>query len=623
MFNNIWKSDVLIVLICLLKCFDVVSQVTTVDSNEISILNEYKYRLQLFEKQAFEDSIQNEVLQTKLGELQMNDSVLREQLGDMLYQLKEKETARLLAKKLQIDSFRSITSSYPVLGYFSDTLFQIYCRIGSFSAEDRARAISNKLKSLAKDSGFKADSLMLTEVENYSELSIGGMVIMSISDDDAIWNNSSRQELALKYKSRIEDARAHYLQETTSRSMLNKIALSILILAFLQLIWYYLGRFTNWLINKLKDQKFRFVKGLKFRNYILIDANKEISLISGVLIGFKWFAYLLSAYLSLSFIFGLFPWSKGFARKLIHYILDPLSSFTESLWANLPNWIAIFVILFLFKYVFRLLRYFRLEIERDRLVLPGFYKEWAAPTHQLIRILFFALMLVMIFPYIPGNESPVFRGISVFIGFLVTFGSWGSMANIMAGIVMTYMRLFNIGDRVKIGEVVGDVVEKGLFVCRIKTIKNEIISIPNSSVMNNHTINFSSQAAKRGLILYTSVTIGYDQPWKKVHHALITAANRTEFILNEPEPFVLQTSLNDFFVTYQINAFTREACKQAEIYSMLHENIQDVFFESGIEIMSPHYNSLRDGNKTTIPESYLPGGYHQKGFQLDVNKDKL
>lgn len=599
---------------------NVLSQEAKVDSTQKSILDEYKYRLQLFEKQAFEDSIQNEVLQSKLGELQLADSVLKQQLGDMLYELKEKETARLLDKKAQIDSFRSITLSYPVHGYFSDTLFQIYCRVGSFSAKDRAQAISDKLKYIVKDPSFFGDTILLTDLENYTELSIGEMVIMSISDDDAIWNNSTRQELALRYKKIIEESKATYLEETDYRSMFNKIALSVLVIGFLLLVWYYFAKFTDWLILKLKDQKFRLIKELRFRNYVIIDANKEIGLISGLLNIIKWFVYLLSAYLSLSFIFGLFPWSKGIARNLIRYILDPLSAFIGNLWVNLPNWIAILVIIILFKYAFRLLRYFKMEIERERLILPGFYKEWAAPTHQLIRILFFALMLVMIFPYIPGNESPVFRGISVFIGFLVTFGSWGSMANIMAGIVMTYMRLFHIGDRVKIGEVIGDVVEKGLFVCRIKTIKNEIISIPNSTVMNNHTINYSSQAADKGLILYTSVTIGYDQPWKEVHRALIEAAKRTEFVLAEPEPFVLQTGLNDFFVSYQINAFTHEACKQAEIYSRLHENIQDVFFEKGIEIMSPHYSALRDGNNIAIPDSYLPNDYRPKGFRLDANK---
>jgi small-conductance mechanosensitive channel len=167
------------------------------------------------------------------------------------------------------------------------------------------------------------------------------------------------------------------------------------------------------------------------------------------------------------------------------------------------------------------------------------------------------------------------------------------------------MRLFKKGDRVKIGEVVGDVIEKSLLVTRVRTTKNEIISIPNSTVMSSHTINFSSDAPEKGLIIYTTVTIGYDVPWRDMHQALIDAALKTELVLKEPTPFVLQTSLDDFYVSYQINAYIREANKQATIYSNLHQNIQDVCNERGIEIMSPHYRSARDGNMTTIPANYL------------------
>ncbi len=226
-------------------------------------------------------------------------------------------------------------------------------------------------------------------------------------------------------------------------------------------------------------------------------------------------------------------------------------------------------------------------------------------------------MIIVIFPYLPGNESPVFRGVSVFLGFLFTFGSAGSLSNIIAGLVLTYMRLFKIGD------VVGDVVEKSLLVTRVRTIKNEIISIPNSTVMSSHTINYSSEAVGKGLILHTTVTIGYDVPWKKMHKALIAAAGKTDMLLREPEPYVLQTSLDDFYVSYQINAYTKEPNKQASIYSQLHQNIQDCCNEAGIEIMSPHYRAMRDGNMTTVPVDYQAKDYTTPGFSVkQVKEDK-
>lgn len=206
------------------------------------------------------------------------------------------------------------------------------------------------------------------------------------------------------------------------------------------------------------------------------------------------------------------------------------------------------------------------------------------------------------------------------MGFLFTFGSAGSLSNIIAGLILTYMRLFKIGDRVKIGDVVGDVIEKSLLVTRIRTIKNEIISIPNSTVMSSHTINYSSDAPEKGLIIHSTITIGYDVPWKDMHQALIDAATKTALVLPEPVPFVLQTSLDDFYVSYQINAFVKEANKQAIIYSNLHQNIQDVCNERGIEIMSPHYRAARDGNKTTIPETYLDKEYQAPEFSVKLHK---
>jgi small-conductance mechanosensitive channel len=184
------------------------------------------------------------------------------------------------------------------------------------------------------------------------------------------------------------------------------------------------------------------------------------------------------------------------------------------------------------------------------------------------------------------------------------------------------MRPFKIGDRIKIGDVFGDVEEKTLLVTRIKTPKNEIITIPNSAVLSGNTINYSSEVVNNGLILHTTVTIGYDVPWKDMSKALIDAALRTEHILQDPKPFVLQTSLEDFYVAYQINAYTKEVKKQAIIYSNLHQNIQDVCNERGIEILSPHYRAARDGNMTTIPADYLDKDYKAPSFNVKVEKPK-
>ena len=190
------------------------------------------------------------------------------------------------------------------------------------------------------------------------------------------------------------------------------------------------------------------------------------------------------------------------------------------------------------------------------------------------------------------------------------------MGNIIGGIVITYMRPFIIGDRVKIADTIGDITEKTLLVTRIRTIKNVDITIPNAMVLGSHIINYSTSAKNKGLILHTTVTIGYDAPWRKVHELLKAAAAATENVLTEPAPFILQTALDDFYVHYELNAYTDKPNIMANIYSNLHQNIQDKFNEGGVEIMSSHYSTIRDGNQVTIPKDYLPKEYKVPAFRL-------
>jgi small-conductance mechanosensitive channel len=189
----------------------------------------------------------------------------------------------------------------------------------------------------------------------------------------------------------------------------------------------------------------------------------------------------------------------------------------------------------------------------------------------------------------------------------------------VAGLVITYMRPFRVGDVIQLGEFKGEVVEKNLLITRIKTPKNEEITIPNAAVLAGQSINFSVAARAEGLALYTTVTIGYDVPWQKVHDMLVEAAKRTNGVIETKAPFVLQTSLDDFYVSYQLNAFTQKPMEIPAIYSALHAHIQDVFNENGIEIMSPHYRAARDGNTTTVPASYLPTDYAPPAFQINTS----
>jgi len=591
------------------------------DSLNAAILQDYNKKIAVIEGLRLEDSIKRDQLEDKLKSLKTADNFKKEDLQKQLQELKDKDDEQLAKKKEQIDSLRHTARFSPVIGFFNDTLFVIYTKSGSFSAKDRADAISNRIHHLADNFRYKPDTLKLVDAEGIVDIFYGETIIMSISENDALWNNATKSELAKKYIAIINKAELSYRTETSFSTLAKGVGFALLVLIGMGIFIFYIRKFFKWTARKIQQQENRKLQGIKIKSYTLFDAKREVNALLSFNSILKWGIIILVIYIALPILFGIFPWTKNFADTLIGYILTPFKKIALSFWHFLPNIITIIVIVFVFRYVFKVIKFLKNEIEAGNLKLPGFYADWANPTYQIIRVLVFAFMIIVIFPYLPGSRSPVFQGVSVFLGFLFTFGSSGSLSNIIAGLVLTYMRLFKIGDRIKIGDIVGDVIEKSLLVTRVRTIKNEIISIPNTTVMNSHAINYSSDAPDKGLIIHTTVTIGYDVPWKDMYGALIDAALKTDLILQEPKPFVLQTSLDDFYVSYQINAYIREANKQAIIYSDLHQNIQDVCNERGIEIMSPHYTAARDGNTTTIPANYLPKDYQAPGFNIQIKKD--
>ncbi|MCF8426534.1 MAG: mechanosensitive ion channel [Bacteroidia bacterium] len=589
------------------------------DAHNKAILERLGEQNQEIENQRLNDSLKKVELEEQIYLLKASNSLKKEELQKEIDALNYKETNRLTEKKARIDSLRASAKSYAVMGFFEDTLFKIYGNLGSFSAFDRAQAIQERIKKLKDDFSFDTSSIQVLENETTFDLYYKEIILLSISETDALWNNTSKLQLATNYKLLIEQAVLNYKKETSLLILAKEIGLALIVLLAMILIIAGLKWLSKWTDNKISINEGKIFKGIIIKNYTLFDSGRQVKVLLTLNKLVKWILILLTIYIALPIIFGIFPWTQHFTETLFGYILNPAKHIAKAIWHYLPNLFTIMVIVVFFRYAIKGIYFLKTEIENGKLRIKGFYPDWANPTYQIIIVVIYAFMAVVIFPYLPGSNSPIFKGVSVFLGVLFTFGSSGALSNVIAGLVLTYMRLFKIGDRVKIGEVVGDVIEKSLLVTRIRTIKNEIISIPNSSVMSSHTTNYSSDVKKRGLILNTTVTIGYDVPWKDIHQALLNAADKTEFILKDPKPFVLQTSLEDFYVAYQLNAYTKEPNLQAVIYSNLHSNIQDCCNEMGIEILSPHYRAARDGNKTTIPENYLDPNYKTPSFQVNLN----
>jgi small-conductance mechanosensitive channel len=612
--------------ICLLFSFVGFAQSASLkkaDSTNKALLIEYGNQSKLIEAQRITDSVKKSELELQLSQLPTNDYSKKEELQNQIEEINYKEAKRIRDKKSQIDSLRATAKSFPVIGFFNDTLFHIYSKIGSFSASDRALAITERIHKLKRDLAFSGNTLTIMESESTLDIAYGNSIVMSVTETDALWNNTSKKELAEQYKNIIQDAAKKYKQETNLITLAKEIGLAGLVILILAVLIFYTGKLFKWFSVKIGLQKGKRITDFKIKKYTLFDAEKFTKIILNLNSLLKWTVISILIYFALPVIFGFFPWTQHFAETLFGYVLNPLKKIGSGLWNYLPNLFTIAVIFFVFRYAIKGMHFLKNEIENGKLQLSGFYSDWANPTFHILKVILYAFMVVLIFPYLPGSDSPIFQGVSVFLGFLFTFGSAGSLSNVIAGIVLTYMRLFKLGDRVKIGDVVGDVIEKSMLVTRVKTIKNEIISIPNSTVMSSHTINYSNEAEMgQGLIMHTTVTIGYDVPWKNMHQALLDAADRTNLLLKDPKPFVLQTSLDDFYVSYQINAYTKDANEQATIYSDLHQNIQDCCNEAGIEILSPHYRAARDGNMVTIPAHYLSTDYKPPSFNVKIQPEE-
>jgi small-conductance mechanosensitive channel len=482
-----------------------------------------------------------------------------------------------------------------------DTVLQIQARVGAFTPAERAAAISNRLRRLANTPFFSPDSLVVVHGEGGSDIVAGDVVLLTVTDADAAAANSTREQLAREHAQAITRALSSQRVSARLRTIAVGAAFALLtalatILAF-RLVQRLFGRAQAAVAKRRTTWTF----SLRIQRQVILSAQRIAEVLLWLLGVLRVIVLALLLYVSIPLILSFFPWTRGYAQQLFSYILTPFARVWLAFVAFIPNLFTIGAICVVTWYVLKLVRLIFVGIARGNLQFSGFYPEWAIPTYKLVRLLVFAFAFVMVWPYLPGSESPAFRGVGVILGLLISFGSASAVSNAVGGVVLTYMRPFRVGDRVKIADTEGDVIDKDLLVTRIRTIKNVDVTIPNAMVLSSHIVNYSATAANRKLVLNTTVTIGYDAPWRQVHELLRNAALRTAGILPEPEPFVLQRSLDDFYVSYELNAHTDQPHRMAHIYSELHANIQDCFNDAGVEIMSPHYRAERDGNAITIP----------------------
>jgi len=493
----------------------------------------------------------------------------------------------------------------------------VYAQIGGFTAKERAEAIQQRILSISKTIAIPVDSIHSEPRATWTEILAGNERIMGITDADAEGAERPRSQLAAEYTEIIKQVVKQYRNDHTARRFVWGVLYAAMTTVVCGLLIF--GLF--WSRKKLRKQlEARLV-------------NREAATGSAHLLGVHigqylrpplmvtgriafWIIVLATLQACGTLLLRFFPSTRYTSYQVTGWLFSELAGFGKTVIDYIPNLILLAFICLITSYLIKVNEYFFGELRDEKLSIRGFYPDWAEPTAKLVRVLILAAAVIVAFPYLPGSQSPAFKGISVFLGVLLSLGSTSAVAHVIAGTILTYMRAFQIGDFVRIGNDVGEVVEKTLLVTRLRTQKNEIVTIPNGTVLGGVVVNYSAEARRGGVIFHTVATIGYNAPWRQVHDLLISAALATDDVLHDPRPFVLQTALNDFYVSYELNAYTAKPTNMQNIYSTLHQNIQDRFNEAGVEINSPHYASLRDGNETTIPQSYLPENYKRPAFEV-------
>jgi small-conductance mechanosensitive channel len=461
--------------------------------------------------------------------------------------------------------------------------------VEAYPAEKRAAAIARRIVALARDRAFRIDSLRVAESEIGTDVLAGNQRVVVVTDTDARAEGVSRRELAGAIGARIGEAIGEYRKARAPEALTRSLALtgaatSVFVLVMGVIVWG-----SRWIRTTLERRYRERIKGLGIGSLQLVRADRAWVWLGGAFGAIRAGFVLVAVFLYVEYVLSLFPSTRGPAKRVMGYVLDPIGTMAEGIVAEIPDLIFLAILFVVVRYVLRLVHMYFAALGRGEVVISGFDRNWAEPTYKLVRIGIFILALVVAYPYIPGSSSDAFKGISIFIGILFSLGSSSAIANIIAGYMMTYRRAFKVGDRVKIGEVVGDVTETRLQVTHVKTIKNEEVIIPNSSILNNEVMNYSSFARAGGLILHTDVGIGYGTPWRQVEAILLLAAQRTKGLMTEPAPFVRQKGLGEFAVTYELNAYCDNAQAMNALYADMHRNILDLFNEYGVQIMTPAY----------------------------------
>ena len=433
-----------------------------------------------------EDSLLVLELQQLLEEAKLNEANLRMEFEQFKLSIIVNDSLKRHRQRMYIDSLRRITKGSPVM-VDGDTLFYLYTKKGGETAFQRAQEAGELMEVIGKKINLDPGRVYIENTDIFSDIMYDTEVLVSFTDADAMWEGISRDSLVIGRKQIVVEK----FQQMKKQYGIWRTVKSVLYCLLVLVAQFFLYRLTCWGFLKIERRiqalKDTTLKPIKIQSYEILDTEKQVALMLVANRIAKYLVILLQLLISLPIIFSIFPSTKGFALQLLDYFLVPVKKIVLGVIGYIPNLITIVVIWYATRSLVRLARYVALEIENGNLKLKSFYPEWAMPTFIIVRILLYIFMIAMIYKYLPGSDSGVFQGISVFVGLVISLGSSTLITNLMAGLVITFMRPFRVGDRIKLNDTTGDIIEKTPLVTRVKTPKNEIVTVPNSFVMSSLT----------------------------------------------------------------------------------------------------------------------------------------
>jgi small-conductance mechanosensitive channel len=463
--------------------------------------------------------------------------------------------------------------------------------VSAYPAERRAHEIARRIEALAKDPKFDPKTLRTKDAGAYHQIlpDEGGKPIFSVLEADAEFEGVHREVLAETLRKSITEAINDYRHDrkpaVLTKNALYALGSTLVLIALLCSVFWGFRRLNGFLERRFKLR----MQNLEERSKRIFTGEQLWDILHGALRMLRGIVVLFLIYVFANYALSLFPQTRYTAHRLFQFVMSPFGGMVDAVIDFIPSLVFLVVLFLITRYELKLARGVFTAIYNKRLKIKGFETDWAWPTHRIVRLGIILFALVIAYPFIPGSDSAAFKGVSVLLGVLFSLGSTSVISNVIAGYTMTYRRAFRIGDWVKIGDTVGDVTEMRVLVTHVRTPKNEEVVIPNSTILNGEVTNYSTMARDQGLILHTTVGIGYDVPWRQVEAMLLLAAENTEGLLKEPKPFIRQKSLADYAVNYELNAYCGDASQMMKLYTEMHRNIQDVFNENGVQIMSPAY----------------------------------